>query len=303
MAKSDDIDLAGLFALWWRAKWTIVITGVSAAAVAAVVTLMIADVFRTQTVLAPSSDISNALPVSLAAQVSSIAGLALGTPTSDPVQVAIATLQSRRFLVSFVRQHELVVPLIAGGGWDHERRQWEINDRIYDVESHSWVREATAWQPSQPTDEEIFEIMDENLDVSLDRATGLVTMTFKSRSPVAARDWAAMMIDDLNAELRARAIEEATSSIAFLNAEIGKTEIATMRESLYRLVEDQMKKRVLAEVRKNYAVSLIDPPMLPEEKIFPIRWLICLGAALLGGILAAIALVVQDAIRRTSTSS
>jgi LPS O-antigen subunit length determinant protein (WzzB/FepE family) len=112
-----------------------------------------------------------------------------------------------------------------------------------------------------------------------------------------------MLIDDLNRELRIRAIAEATSSIEFLNAEIEKTEIASMRETLFYLIEEQMRTRTLAEVRKSYAVSVIDPPMLPEEKIFPIRWLICLAAAVLGGFLAAFAIVVREFNRRPTESA
>jgi hypothetical protein len=299
-AIDDDVDLMQAIMGLWRAKWLIAGSGLACGLVAAVVTLAMPNIYRTEAVLAPATDPTQSSPKSLAAQVSSLAGLSIGGSTADPTQVTLATLKSKLFLVSFVRRHGLEVPLIAGEGWNQEAQSWAIDPDIYDEQSRKWVRQPEPPRGSEPSDGEIFDVFKEDIDVSFDRATGLVTVSLDSISPLAARDWLSAMISDLNAEMRKRAIAEATSSISYLERQIAQTEVASMKEALFRLVEDQLRNRMLAEVRESFALTMIDPPYLPEEKVSPIRSVICIAAVLLGSLLASLGVLTVNAVRSGS---
>lgn len=294
---NGEISLVELIQIWWEAKWIILGSAVVSGAVAALVTLMIPDQYRARAVLAPAGDMSPQLPRSLAAQVSSLSGLTLGGVGADATQVALATIKSRSFLVSFVRRHELEVPLIAGKGWDFESQSWIIDPDIYDPAKGQWVRKVSQGRPSAPTDGEIFEKLIEQFEIDYDRATHLVTLTLRSLSPVAARDWAMMMINDLNSEMRTRAEAEASSSITYLERQVAETDIASVRDVFHSLIEDQIRTKMLAAVRQNYAFTVIDPPMLPEMKVFPNRTLICIVVAFAGGLIAAVIVFIARSLR------
>lgn len=293
----DEIGIAELIMLWWRKKWLILGAAFLFAAVAAVITLMIPNHYRTRAVLAPAADATSQVPRSLAAQFSSLSGISLGGVGADATQVAMATLKSRSFLVSFVRRHGLEVPLIAAKGWDFESGTWILDRAIYDRETGKWLREPTVLRSAEPTDGELFEKFADSLEVDHDRATNLVTLRLTSLSPVAARDWASFLIRDLNAEMRAKAKSEAAASIAFLQQEVSQTSIATIRDVLNGLIEEQYKARVLAEVRPNFAFSVIDEPILPEIKIFPNRTLICIAATFFGAAFSAFVILLLRVFR------
>lgn len=293
----EEIGFAELLLLWWRNKWLILGAAVVFAAGAAVITLMIPNHYRTRAVLAPAADAASQMPRSLAAQISSLGGISLGGVGADSTQVAMATLKSRSFLVSFVRRHELEVPLIAAKGWDFESGSWILDRAIYDPGTGKWLREPNLRRSGQPTDGEIFQKFSEFLEVDHDRATNLVTIRLTSLSPVAARDWASLLIRDLNAEMREKAKAEAAASIAFLQQEVSQTSIAAIRDVLNGLIEEQYKARVLAEVRPNFAFSVIDEPILPEVKIFPNRTLICIAAAFFGAAFSAFVILLLRIFR------
>ena len=56
------------------------------------------------------------------------------------------------------------------------------------------------------------------------------------------------LVERVNRDLRQRAIAEADASIAYLNSELAKTSVVELRESLYRLLENQTKTIMFARV-------------------------------------------------------
>jgi len=77
-------------------------------------------------------------------------------------------------------------------------------------------------------------------------------------------------------------------NIGYLEKQISKTALTGMRDVFYILVEDQIKKRMLAEVSSEYVFKFISPAMVPEIKFSPKRSTICILGFLIGLILSVI---------------
>ena len=93
-----------------------------------------------------------------------------------------------------------------------------------------------------------------------------------------------------NERLRARAIDEATRNIAFLNAQIPQTSVVEVQHAIYNLIESETKTLMLANVRKEFAFTVIDPAVPPERKYRPKRSVYVAFGLFLGlaiGVLAA----------------
>jgi hypothetical protein len=84
--------------------------------------------------------------------------------------------------------------------------------------------------------------------------------------------------------MRARTIDESKASLQFLDVELGKTESIAVRESISRLIEQQTKAIMLANVRRDYAFKIIDPAVPPalDDLARPRRLLMTSVGALLG---------------------
>ena len=102
-----------------------------------------------------------------------------------------------------------------------------------------------------------------------------------------------LIINEANELLRNRDLQESSAAIAFLNTEIPKSSLITMKEAINKLVESQLQKQMMSKVNKEYILKIIDPPFTPEEKSKPTRSLICIFGTLLGGILAIVWVLVR----------
>ena len=126
--------------------------------------------------------------------------------------------------------------------------------------------------------------------ISRDAASGLVTMSIDWKDPNKASDWANGMIQAVNLHLRSRAVVEAEKSIEFLNTELSRTSAVEARSAMFSLMETQIQKIMLANVREEYAFRVIDPaaPAELDNFVKPNRPLLAVLGLAIGIIMAAV---------------
>lgn len=220
--------------------------------------------------------------------VAALAGLDLGGKTD--VEVSLAMLRSHQFTAAFIEENQLAREFFWRK-WDAGNQRWKSQD------------------PDEvPTVSEAVLFFDKSVrSVSRDRRTGLIKVAVEWRDRRKAADWANELIRRVNQVARDKAIGEAERSIAYLNKELEKTKVVELQQAIYRLIETQINRIVLANVREEFAFRVIDPAVVPDAKykVRPKRLLIMLAGAAIGGILGiAIAFVrAQRVVRRAATTN
>ena len=96
------------------------------------------------------------------------------------------------------------------------------------------------------------------------------------------------MIEDLNNYMREDALLESQLAIDYLTEQLNKTSLVEMRSVFFNLIEEQTQQVMLADVREEYALEVIDPAVVSETKSAPSRALICILGTLLGGMLSVL---------------
>jgi uncharacterized protein involved in exopolysaccharide biosynthesis len=109
-------------------------------------------------------------------------------------------------------------------------------------------------------------------------------LTITWRDPVVAAQWANELAARVNREMRQRAIREASTSLAYLQKELQKTDVMELREPIYKLMENRINTIMLANVRDQYAFRIIDPATPPDRDRYsrPMRKLFALAGAAFG---------------------
>ena len=288
----DEIDLRELWNALWQGKIQIAaITSVFAIA-SVIIALMLPNIYRSEALLAPAAESQGGGLSALAGQfggLASIAGINLSDGATDPTVVAIETLKSRRFIKTFIANHNLLVPLMAADGWDATNNTLEIDNDIYDIDTQAWVRNVSAPLKPKPSDIEAYEFfMEDVLSVSQDKKSGLVTIGMEFYSPSLAKQWVDWLVTDLNDYMRAKDLNNAERTINYLTTQLNSTSIADMQTIFYQLIEEQTKTIMLANVRQDYVLEVIDPAVVPEEEAKPKRAMICVLITLLGGFISVI---------------
>jgi len=260
-------------------------TFVGAAAVAFAVSFLLPTQYQSTATLAPVGGQQSATLGTIAGQLSGLAaftGVSVLSPAGYQSVVALATLQSRAFLVNFARRHELLVMLFPGR---------------YDDSTHQWRARHWLLGGGEPTDDEIMEEMTDTVVIVPDSITGLITVSVRSRTPQLAQQWAQALIRDINDHLRLNDVAESERSIEYLKRQIDSTTVAELRQMLFRLIEEHTKKAMLAHVSAEYALRTVDPPSLPDLPSEPQHLLLTILTAALSAILFFGWLLVRFALR------
>jgi len=122
--------------------------------------------------------------------------------------------------------------------------------------------------------------------VSFDRRTNIVTLAIDWTDPNVAAAWANNYMAFLNARMRSKAMSDSKRNISFLTQQLDLTNSVEIRAALFRLMEVELKNAMLAEVREEYALKIIDPAIVPGQQDIesPKLWLWTVGG-LAGGLI------------------
>jgi uncharacterized protein involved in exopolysaccharide biosynthesis len=117
-----------------------------------------------------------------------------------------------------------------------------------------------------------------------------VTLTIKWRDPHTAAKWANDLVAITNDYLRGKAIEETDRNIAFLNDQALKNNVVEVKQAIYKVLESEISKGMVARGSREYAFKILDPAVAPERPTSPDPPIWILGGAF-GGLFLSSAVV------------
>ncbi len=291
---ADDqiINDRELFAVVWKRRRLIAVCGLASTLVFSVLAFLMTPVFRGSAVLVPAVNDRSMLEGSLSSALGSVGGLAslaglnLGSRESQ-VEESLAVLRSHEFTENFIETNHLM-PLLFPKKWDAARGQWKGPP-----EEH-------------PTLNRAFKVFDDMRKVTRDTKTGLITLQIDFTDRYKAAEWTNLMVDQLNGEMRARAIRNSDASLGFLQKELATTIDVGTRDAVNRLIESEIKQKMLANVTQQYSLRFVDRALVPDrtDKVAPKKSLIIASGLILGvlmGCFLAFVLNLRDQSRRSRT--
>ncbi|MEL0638700.1 Wzz/FepE/Etk N-terminal domain-containing protein [Marinomonas sp. TI.3.20] len=294
----DEIDLKELFLALWAGKWWIIACVFVFTLAGAGYAIMKPNIYRSDVLLSPAAGSSSPGISGQLGGLASLAGINLGGGGSSKSDLALEVLKSRKFVGNFIEQHHILVPLMATKGWDKKTNSLKYNDSIYDSKTKQWLKddEGKSLQPTLLKATQYF--ISNVMNVNSDTKTGMVTLSVNYYSPDVAQRWVTWLVSDLNEEMRLHDMQDAKSSIKYLNQQLEKTSLTDSRDMLYQLVEQQTKTLMLANVRKEYVFETVDPAVVAEQKSKPKRKLIVAVSLVLGGFLGCLIVLIRQFLKK-----
>lgn len=270
-SQKSEINLADIWHTLREGRRRIVLITLATALLATVVAFVITPIYQAQVLLSPVTDDQGNAGSSVTSQLGGLAALAginvNGTASSSKDE-AIAVLQSRVLTDLYVKENNLL-PILFASDWDQDKNAWKDSDPE-DI--------PTLW--------DAFKLIEKKVrKVDVDKKTGLVTLSVEWKDPELAARWAAGLVARTNAYLRQQAVQHVENNLAYLQEQAKAATSVELQQAIYRLMEAEVKKGMLANANAEFAFKVIDPPVVPEEKVRPKRLVIIF----LGGILGLIA--------------
>ena len=299
--ENDEIDLLAVWKIIWRGKITLIIFTLVFIVLSVSYALYLPNIYRADVTLFPNLENSQPRGSNLNGGlkgIASLAGVNIGTGGNSKTVLALEILKSRKFISNFIKEHDLLLPLFALKKWNEETGIETYDDQIYDVKQNKWLIDPDTKKSMKPTDLEAFEEFIQNLKITPDIDTGIVIVSFDFISPVKAKSWVDFLVEDLNKVVRDKDVLLANRSIIFLEKQLEKTRVVDVQKIFFRLIENQIQKKLLAETMEEYIFETIDPAVIAEVKIGPKRALICILGTILGGLLGLFTVFVRNPRKR-----
>jgi uncharacterized protein involved in exopolysaccharide biosynthesis len=249
----DSVDLKVLVRRIWSKRVWIMTSVIVCTAAFAVLAFTMTPIYRASSVFVPTNVgrlgggglLGGALGGSLG-DIASLAGVNLGAGGTE-TEEALAVLRSRQFTEAFIADRHLM-PELFPDSWDAQR--------------HDWKQDIVP-----PTPGRAYKYFDQGIrTIVQDKKSGLITLQIDWRDRLEGAEWANELVRRLNAEMRSRAVDKANASVAYLQKELASaTEVGT-REAVSRLMEAQIKQRMVANVTEEYSFRIVDRAMAPDKK-------------------------------------
>ena len=278
--QDESVSLRTVLAQLFSKRWWILSCVVISTAVFTAAAHWITPVYRVTVVMVSVSSERSSLAGSvgqslgqLGGGLASLAGLNVG-PGDPGTQEALGVLRSREFGEQFIKDENLMPQLFASN-WDSATQSWKAGKGV-------------------PTINKAFNYFNKGIrTVTQDNKTGLTTLQIDWRDRNAAAAWANQLLKRLNAVMRSRAIANADASIAFLEKELQTTSVVETREAINRLIETQVKQRMLANVTEEYAFRVVDPAIAPDadDPAKPPKFLLEVAGPIVGLLLSVAAVL------------
>ena len=154
----EEIDLRVVFATLWAGKWFILAVTLVFAAAGIAYALNKPNIYQSSVLLAPTNEEGSLSGVSgQLGGLASLAGINIGSGSSNQTVIAKEILQSRVFLNDFVRRHNLEVPLLGTSGWSETSKSWIYDRDVYDPDADKWLVNESG-KTFKPTDWELVKV-------------------------------------------------------------------------------------------------------------------------------------------------
>lgn len=226
--------------------------------------------YRAVTTLLPvERDNANGMLSSIATQLGGLAALAGATGGDADRVEALEVLKSRALARKFIDEHGLV-PILYADRWSAETQRWVVAES----EVPTLIRAEGQFRSRI-------------VRVSEDLSSGLITIAVTWTNPQQAAEWANGLVRLANDELRTQAITRAQANLDYLERELNKVAILEVRQSIYELMQAQIRTAMVANVGDEFAFKVVDQATPPEQPSSP-RVAILLGISIVLGLFVGV---------------
>ena len=292
-----EIDLKELFTVLWGGKWLIVSVTSIFSIIAIIYSLSLPNVYQSRAILSPVGDSGGGglnQVMKNYGGLASLAGVNLSSADASSNSVkALEKLNTLSFFENNIMPNIFLPDLMAFDAWDASNNKIIYNTDIYDFDSQTWTRDYEYPRTQTPSAQESFNIFAGHFQASKDIDTGFVTISVKHESPFVAQAWTELIIDQLNYFFRAKDKLEAQAAMDYLNIQMTQTSFSEIKMVIAQLLQQKMQQLALVEASDFYVFDYIDPPAVMETKSEPVRSVICIIGAFLGGILGCLIVIIR----------
>ncbi len=295
-SNNDDIDIRELLILFWEKRNFIILFTSIFFLGSVIYSLTVQPLYQSSATLQIISS-SNSSGGGSSTKTSGLGGAAsifLGSGgASQDYVLAMKTIYSRDFFKHIISFDGILAQLVAYESYNSKTKKLVFDSQVFDHDTKEWL---VFFDPSDGDDLsylKAYRTYKSLLTASWEKdESEFLNLTMLHASPYFAKEFLNLVIQELNLLVRKRKYEEATKSLKYLNQQLNETRISEVRNSINQLIKSQLNTQMMTEVRKDYLLTPLDQPYIPDERYSPRRTLITISGTIIGFIIALVFSVV-----------
>lgn len=293
----DEINFNDFFRIFLKSKLIIFSCMLLMTSLAILYSISLPNIYQSSVIVAPKNNqnsISGAL--NNYSGLISLAGINLPSQAGDDnATKAIVKISTLSFFENSLLPNLYLPNLFAVKSWNEQTNELIYDNSIFNKTDKKWVRDFSYPQKQIPSAQESFEnFHNNNFSISEDKKTGFVTISVKHQSPYIAKNWADLVLNEINIFYRNKDKNEAENAINFLNKEMVKSNYTDLKELISEILQQEIQKLTLIEANKYYVYEVIDPPSVEEKKVGPERALISILGTFLGLVIGLVCAIIKN---------
>ena len=291
----NKIDLRELFHVLFQGKWFIVSLTAFASIIEVIYSLSLPNIYTSKALLV-TVNTSSGMSGNLRnySGLAGLAGINLSSGGNESnSEKAIQKISSLSFFENNILENIFLPDLMAVKSWNPETNSLEYDESLYIMKSNTWVGDYYKGKQIPSTQESFKVFISQHLSLSDNKNTDFITLSIKHKSPFIAKQWAELVVDQINTFYRQKDKSESEKAVNYLNQQISITGLSEIKQVIAQLLQEETKKLTLIEANQYYVFDYIDPPAAMELKSEPTRSLICILSALFGVLLGIIIVLIR----------
>ena len=261
----DKEDLIELLLFFWQKKLFVLLLSSVGLFSSLVYTSTLEDIYTAEAIVTSNTQVNSMNDI--ASRLSGFGAFSAfgGSSINSQSGLARAIMKSRDFYSTYFYQ-EILAEIIAIKSWDKESEKLIYDDNLYNPETKEWKVKKPTVQESHDYFLQLYTL--ESTD------DGTMSLKVNHFSPVVAKSFLDMILENINKRVGQADIEQTKRAIDFLTDRRSKTTLVGMREVIAKMIEEQTKSLMLANISNEYVFTIVDPAVIPESPSGPNRRLL-----------------------------
>ena len=286
----DEVDLREIISVVWKEKIAIIVaTGVVALS-SIFISLSLTNYYTSEAVVIARDQQDT--PLSEFSGLASLAGVNLDNAGNSLFKM-MAIIESREFVKHLITFDDVLPSIMAAKSYDASSQELYFDPEVYDSETKTWTREVPVNRALEPSYLEAHKEYLEMISMVKDKLTGHISIGVEHVSPVFAKEFLTLIIQEANNLNRDIDIESSSKALTYLTAELSQTPQLEVKKSISKLIEHQFETRMMASIHDDYVLIPLEPPFIPERKSGPIRSLIVILSTLVAGLVSVMTVLIR----------
>ena len=277
----DFIDVSKIFSSLWDSKILIIFTSVIFLGIGVIYSLSLPNIYKAESLIISSKDANSGSsnPSGLGG-LARLAGVSVQADAGSNKVMIIKTLKSRKFIMNFIKKEGILPEILAVKGMDENGLIY--NKSIYDPYKKEWNKEFLKKRNNPSLLEAYEKFVTNNMIIKVDDEDGSINLYTYFYSPEVAYSWNKKLIIYLNDFMKEKDLARSNRLVEFYKSSLTESQSSQIQIIIGSLLNETYKELALMDADPEYALSTLDPALMPEKKDSPRRSVIVIFFGFMG---------------------